>query len=83
MFARAAHRRGPGWHRSPCQRLAEGCLDVALEHHRAIVLLISHALYGSAFALIRLLFEAYMMRGLWLHRCASEAALAPSVNYLM
>jgi len=53
-------------------RIAGGCLDVALEHHKAIVLLIKHHLYGSAFALVRSLFESYV-RGVWLHRCASDS----------
>jgi hypothetical protein len=55
-------------------RLAGGCLDIALEHHRAIITLISQALYGSAFSLVRSLFEAYV-RGVWLHRSASDADL--------
>jgi hypothetical protein len=45
-----------------------------LEHQRAIVLLVAHKLYGSAFALSRVLFEAYV-RGVWLRRCASEIDL--------
>jgi hypothetical protein len=55
-------------------RLAAGCLDVALEHQKAIVLLISGDLYGSAFAISRVLLEAYV-RGVWLHQCASDADL--------
>ena len=55
-------------------RLVAGCLDTALEHHKAILLLVSRSLYGSAFALVRLLFEAYI-RGIWLHRCALESDL--------
>jgi len=55
-------------------RLAAGCLDTALEHHQAILLLVSRSLFGSAFALVRLLFEAYI-RGIWLHRCASDSEL--------
>ena len=55
-------------------RIAAGCLDTALEHHKAILLLVSRSLYGSAFALMRLLFEAYI-RGIWLHRCASDSDL--------
>lgn len=55
-------------------RLAGGCLDVALEHQKAIVLLVAHSLNGSAFALSRLLLEAYV-RGVWLHQCASDADL--------
>ncbi len=55
-------------------RLASGCLDTALEHQKAILLLVSKSLFGSAFALVRLLFEAYI-RGIWLHRCASTLEL--------
>src|SRR5713226_2474756 len=55
-------------------RLAAGCLDLALEHQRAIVLLSVHALYGSAFALIRLEVEAYV-RGVWLRYSASESEI--------
>jgi hypothetical protein len=49
-------------------------LSVAREHHRAIVLLVAHSLYGSAFALARLLLEAYV-RGAWLHQCATDENL--------
>lgn len=52
-------------------RLAVSCFYVALEHQRAIVLLISHNLHGSARALVRILFDAFI-RGLWLFRCASD-----------
>ena len=52
-------------------RVAGGCLDVALEHQKAIVLLVAEKLCGSAFSLVRLMFEAYV-RGVWLHQCASE-----------
>ena len=55
-------------------RYSAGCLEVALEHHRSIVLLMANKLYGSALALSRVLFEAYI-RGVWLHRCASELDL--------
>ncbi len=55
-------------------RLAVRCFYVALEHQRAIVLLISHNLHGSAASLVRILFEAYI-RGLWLFRCASDEDL--------
>jgi|SRR3990172_1115412 len=56
-------------------RLAASLLDMAHEHHKAIVLLIVHKLTGSAFALIRLLFESYI-RGVWLHRSASQVEIA-------
>lgn len=52
-------------------RLVGGCFDVALEHQKAVVLLVAHSLYGSAFSLVRLIFEAHV-RGIWLLRCASD-----------
>jgi len=52
-------------------RIVASCLDMALEHQKGIVLLIANKIYGSAFSLIRLQFEAYV-RGLWLKYCASE-----------
>ena len=55
-------------------RLAAGCLDMALEHQKAIVLLVANKLYGSAFSLARLIFEAYV-RGVWLQMCASETEI--------
>jgi hypothetical protein len=56
-------------------RIAGACLDLAMEHHKAIILLAAHQLFGSAFALVRLTFEAYV-RGVWLHRCASPAEIS-------
>lgn len=55
-------------------RLAAGCLDMALEHQKAIMLLVANKLYGSAFSLARLIFEAYV-RGVWLQMCASETEI--------
>jgi len=55
-------------------RLAAGCLDIALEHQKSIVLLTVHHLYGSAASLVRLIFEAYV-RGIWLLYCASDEQL--------
>lgn len=52
-------------------RLAAGCLDMALEHQKSIVLLTANSLFGSAASLVRLEFEAYI-RGVWLLYCASE-----------
>lgn len=54
--------------------LAIGCFDVALEHQAAIALLHSSELYGSAFALLRVLAES-LVRGLWLLHCASDTQL--------
>lgn len=52
-------------------RVAAACYAIAQEHHHAIVTLIRHRLYASAFALLRIEFEA-CVRGLWLQDCASE-----------
>ena len=53
-------------------RMAGGCLDQALEHQKAIVLLVRRHHFGSALALVRLAFESYV-RGVWLHQCATDA----------
>jgi|SRR5882724_654107 len=55
-------------------QIAVSCLDLTLEHQKSIVVLISQSFYGSAFALVRVIFEAYV-RGVWLYRCASDADL--------
>jgi hypothetical protein len=60
-------------------RLAGGCLDMALEHHKAVILLVSRALYGSAFSIMRLMLEAYV-RGVWLHQCGSDDDLKTFVE---
>lgn len=55
-------------------RLAAGCLDMALEHQKSIVLLTANSLFGSAAALVRLEFEAFV-RGGWLNKCASNGEI--------
>ncbi len=52
-------------------RIAAGCFDMALEHQKAIILLIANKLIGSAVSLVRSQFESYI-RGLWLKHCATE-----------
>jgi len=52
-------------------RIAATCLILAHQHHRAIVLTTGASYLGSAFALARIEFEAYI-RGAWLHYCASH-----------
>lgn len=52
-------------------RIGAGCLDMALEHQKAIVTLSAKLLHGSAAALVRLQFEAYV-RGVWILYCAAE-----------
>ena len=48
-----------------------GFADQIFEHHAAILRLIESRLYGSAFALVRSLFEAFF-RVLWAVSCASD-----------
>ncbi len=57
----------------PCKRsyLSGACLHASIEHGMAILVLVDEGLYGSALALIRLQFEAYV-RGMWLAQCASD-----------
>ena len=57
------------------ERAAGGCLAIAQQHHHAIVFLIEHQLFASAFSLFRPLFEAYV-RGEWLSLSAGEPAVA-------
>lgn len=53
-------------------QLASACWHVAIEHSMAIVVLVHEALPGSALALIRPMFEAYV-RGMWLMHAATDA----------
>ena len=55
-------------------RAAAGCLDLSMEYQKAIVLLVAKKIYGPAFSLMRLIAESYV-RGVWLHRCATEKDL--------
>ena len=52
-------------------RVAGGCFDVVLEHQKAVTILSNEKLFGSAFSLIRPIFETYI-RGLWIFYCASK-----------
>lgn len=52
-------------------RLSAGCLKVAMEHQKAIILLVAKSIHASAVALLRPTFEAYV-RGVWLHKCAED-----------
>ena len=53
-------------------RAAAGCLAIAQDNHHAIVVLLDHERYASAFALVRVALEAYV-RGEWLASCASAS----------
>jgi len=59
-------------------RIGAAALYLAQEHHDAIIVLIGARLYGSAFALARLLLETYV-RGVWLLNFASDIQLQ---NYM-
>ena len=58
--------------------IAAACFDLAVEHAAAVHDLLARPsesqMPGSAMALVRPVFEVYV-RGLWLHRCASEIEL--------
>ena len=59
--------------------IVAGCLNLSLEHHKSIVLTTTTEFYGSAFALVRLQFEAYI-RGVWLSYCATDQAIEKFKN---
>lgn len=66
----------PGDQRS---RMICGCYDVALEHQAAIALLYSRDLYGSMYALLRVLQEA-TVRGLWIQYSATDEQIEKFKN---
>ena len=55
-------------------RVVAGLIDLALEHEKSISVLVHRKLYGSVFALLRPLFEAYI-RAVWIRYCASDDEL--------
>lgn len=59
--------------------IVAGCLNLSLEHHKSIVLTTTAEFYGSALALVRLQFEAYI-RGVWLLYCATDQAIEKFKN---
>lgn len=71
-------------------RVVAALLHLSLEHHGSIQRLVCHHQNGSAFALLRPQFEAYI-RALWLMKCASDQQLEefledkepPGVNRLI
>lgn len=52
-------------------RVSISLYHLCIEHYTGIHTLATHGVFGSAFALYRPQFEAYV-RGAWLHFCASE-----------
>lgn len=59
--------------------LAVSCYDVAVEHHIGISALLRSGINGSAFALVRPLFETFV-RGVWLRHCATDREIDAYVN---
>lgn len=55
-------------------RVAASLFHLCTEHQQAVHTLTNHGLLGSAFALMRPQFEAYV-RGVWYHRCAPDSKL--------
>jgi hypothetical protein len=56
------------------QQIAAACFDVAIEHQTAIALLCDFHLFGSMYAMIRVLIES-VIRGLWILYCATDEEL--------
>lgn len=52
-------------------RVATACLEVALDHHHGITVLVVNQRLASAFALTRAVFESFL-RGAWVAHCASD-----------
>lgn len=59
---------------------AGACFDLAREHHAGVVKLVEASYIGSALALMRPLFEAYV-RGIWLFKCADGSHLEAIRSY--
>ena len=65
-----------GLHQAPAQGerivLVASYLDTVIEHHESIVLLVRNEKYGSAFALLRPVYES-VLRACWVNACATDA----------
>ncbi|EMV9370594.1 DUF6988 family protein [Vibrio parahaemolyticus] len=51
--------------------ISAALLNIAIEHHQSVIVLVERKLYSSAFALARSMFES-TIRGLWINNCANE-----------
>ena len=47
------------------------CHDTVIEHHVGVARLVQSNIYGTAFALVRVIFDAFV-RGVWINRCATK-----------
>jgi hypothetical protein len=59
--------------------LLRAYVDIALEHHEAIWLLTKSKLNGSAFAMVRLVYDA-MFRAFWINKVASEQQIDQAIR---
>ena len=59
--------------------LLRAYVDIALEHHEVICLLIEHELNGSAFALVRLVYET-TLRALWINMVATQQQIEKALQ---
>jgi hypothetical protein len=59
--------------------LLRAYVDIALEHHEAIWLLTGSKLNGSAFALVRPVFDT-MLRALWINKVATEQQIEQAIQ---
>lgn len=55
--------------------LSTALFDVAIEHSKAIVVLIENSLYASSYALVRPMFESFI-RAAWIQYCACDEQIA-------
>ncbi|MGF1899318.1 hypothetical protein L4D16_23885 [Vibrio alginolyticus] len=51
--------------------ISAALLNIAIDHHQSVIVLVERKLYSSAFALARSMFES-TIRGLWINNCANE-----------
>jgi hypothetical protein len=65
---------GTSFERSNRLRVSASFLHLCIEHQQGIHTLIEHGLVGSASALLRPQFEAYV-RGIWYHQCAADSQI--------
>ena len=59
--------------------LLRAYVDIALEHHDAIWLLAKCRLNGSAFAIVRLVFDA-MFRAFWINKVATDEQIEQAID---
>lgn len=79
MVKCAALIDGVSFSTSDRARVSVSLHHLCIEHHIGIHTLVDQGVYGSAFALFRPQFEAYV-RGAWCHFCASDNQVMKFLN---